>query len=286
MKNAKILLLIFIAPVIIGVLLLTWLFDLPDVLMDMPDVYSTWGKTPAWRLALAVDTQNTAWITHVAKAHPDVLNYREPTDGYTVLIWAVGHEKYRSARALLHCGANPNIRDKMGETALYVAAGYSWVDDDAKKDPKYVKLLLRHGADPNIPYIGFGHNGNSYDAKEAGTTPLMHSIPCGLEKTKALVEGGADLNQKTVNGTTAAVVALTFGALNVTDAGREYAYYLIAVKKAKVTDPYNSVDLLTDPPKVFYPVDDLKDWNPEVGTKGYWMKMQIINEFRRQGVKY
>jgi len=114
-------------------------------------------------------------------------------------------EKYKSAEALLKCGADPNIASTVdGMTPLYLAAGFSWIDNYAKKDPKFVKLLLKYNADPNITY-----GGNAII--EPGTSPLMNSIRCGIEKTKALVEAGAYINYKTKSGTTAAIKALLAG---------------------------------------------------------------------------
>ena len=221
-----------------------------------------WKHTPARHLALAVKQQNTTKIATIAKAHPEVLNDQEQQTGLTLLIWSVGMEKYKSAEALLLYGADPNIaRTHAGETALYVAAGYSWVDRQAKKDPKYVKLLLKYGADPNINYVGVKFTDGSRDITESGTSPLMNSIGCGIEKTKALVEGGADINYKTASGRTAAVKALIVGSLNATDDLREYAYYLIAVKKAKITDPYYRGEQFAGndqyPNDKFYPVDKI-----------------------------
>ena len=90
---------------------------------------------------------------------------------------AVGTEKYKSAETLLQCGADPNIATThSGETALFVAAGFSWVDNLAKTDPKYVKLLLKYGADPNINYKGFKSIGVIHDITPSGTSPLMYSI--------------------------------------------------------------------------------------------------------------
>lgn len=66
-------------------------------------------NTPAWKLALAVKSQRTISITRIAKKNPELLNYQEPKYGATLLLWAVGMGKYRSAKALLKCGADPDI---------------------------------------------------------------------------------------------------------------------------------------------------------------------------------
>lgn len=238
-------------------------------------------NTPAWKLALAVKKQDTKSIERIAKKEPQLLNYQDPKYGATLLLWAVGTERYKSAEALLKCGADPNIAStSVGETPLFVAAGFSWVDNDAKKDPKYVKLLLRYGADPNINFVGSDVPGNR-TATEPGTSPLMNSIRCGIEKTKALVEAGADINYKSKSGRTAATVALTMEAI-------EYAHYLVVEKKAKVTEPYYRRFIVgnDDPNDKFYPVDILRDWVYDLDSEKYKIKMEIVEEFARQGVNY
>ena len=246
--------------------------------------------TPAWKLALAVKKQDTRKIEKLIKADPDLINYQDPKYGATLLLWAVGTERYSSAKTLLKCGADPNIPSKRNgstyaKTPLFLAAGYSWVDSSAKKDPKYVKLLLNYGADPNWSVTA---SENSFT--EAGTTPLMNSILCGIGKTEALVEAGADINHKTESGRTAATIALTRGGPNATLGAMEYAYYLVAQRKAKVNEPYyrrkDAVISSYSLDHKFYPVDILRDWIPELGSKGYQMKMEIIDEFARQGVNY
>lgn len=240
-------------------------------------------KTPVWELALAVRDQKTETIEKLAKNEPQLLNYQEPKYGATLLYWAVGMEKYESAETLLKCGADPNIASAIrhGETPLFVAAEYSWIDNDAKKDPKYVKLLLRYGADPNKNYTGSDGPGTK-TVTEPGTSPLMNSIPCGIEKTKALVEAGADINYKTKSGNTAAREAL------LSDEYPEYAYYLIVQKKAKVSDPYYRRASYgnEDPNEKFFPVNILRNWVYKLDSKEYKMKMEIVEEFARQGVNY
>jgi hypothetical protein len=241
--------------------------------------------TPVWELAVAVKEQNTAAIEKLAKDKPELLNYQDPKYKLTLLLWAVGMEKYNSAEALLQCGADPNIASVRYETyseqtPLSLATRFSWVDNDAKKDPKYVKLLLQYGADPNWIYIGHEHG------MEPGTSILMESIGCGIEKTKALVEAGADINHKTKRGNTAAVQALLAGGPAVER--NAYAHYLIVEKKANVSEPYYRRKSYgnEDPNKKFFPVDILRDWIVAIGSQEYKMKMEIVEEFARQGVNY
>ena len=241
--------------------------------------------TPVWELAKAVNRQRTNKIEKIAKEDPELLNYQATKYGASLLLWAVGMEKYESAEALLESGANPNITSKQyktydEETPLSLAAGFSWVDNSAKEDPKYVRLLLRYGADPNWTYSG-RENGTV-----KGRSILMESIGAGIEKTKALVEAGADINHKNENGRTAAITALSMGGLNVTIERREYAHYLIVEKKANVTDPYSSRFSSVEPNKKFYPVELLRNWICDLESKDYKLKMEIVDEFSRQGVDY
>lgn len=250
-------------------------------------------NTLAWELALAVRGQNTNKIEKIIKNKPALLNYQDPKYGATLLLWAVGTEKYKAAEALLRCGADPDIasNDKTtwgGQTPLFVAAGYSWVDRHAKKDPKYVKLLLSYNADPDLCYSGFNISvGKSMI--EVGRSPLMQSIGCGIEKTKALVEAGADVNYLTKSGDTAAIKALLAG-WNSTLEYLHYAHYLIVEKKAKVNEPYFRGERMTlpgqNPNDKFYPVDILRDWIYPLDSKEYQIKMEIVEEFAWQGVNY
>jgi len=164
--------------------------------------------TPAWELAQAVYSQNTRRIDAIAQKSPEMLDYIDPMYGLTLLIWSVGMERYNSAQALLRNGANPDIiGTHTGGTALFLASEFSWIDTRANKDPRFVELLLHYGADPNINFVGDGRS----NVLEIGTSPLMASIGTGIEKTRALVAGGADINHKTETGWNAVFAALSWG---------------------------------------------------------------------------
>ncbi|MBU5676151.1 ankyrin repeat domain-containing protein [Alkaliphilus sp. MSJ-5] len=243
---------------------------------------SIYKGTPVWKLALAVRDQEVKIIEKIAQDKPELIDYQEPKYGATLLLWAIGMEKYNSAEALLKCGADPNIASTVqGNTPLFIAAGYSWVDKDAKKDPKYVQLLLRYGANPNIAYSGYDDEGNEL-ITEPGTTPLMYSIGSGIEKTIALVEAGADIEYKTESGRTASVFALKHSG------EPEYAYYLIVQRKATISEPYYTrpVNISAYKKKELYPVDLLRRWIFDLGSEKYKLKMEIVDEFSRQGVNY
>ena len=113
-------------------------------------------------------------------------------------------------------------------------------------------------------------------------TPLIRSIGCGIEKTKALVDAGVDINFRTEHiGMTAAIQALRDGGPNRTLEMLEYAHYLIVEKKADVTKPY----LLASGEEVT-PVNLLRNWVYPLGSDRHRLKMEIIEEFARQGVDY
>ena len=239
--------------------------------------------TPIWGLAQAVNRQDTRRIAQIAEEMPELLDYQDPLYGTTLLFWAVGMEKYESTRALLEAGADPDIISIYeGGTALYRAAKFSFIDNDFKKDARFVRLLLEYGADPNLGFVGNARN----NITEIGTTPLMASIGCGIDKTRALIEYGADINFQTESGQTAAMIALRHGGSAASMLGRlEYAHYLIVVHQADITRPRIAQPLHGEA-FYSYPVASLRDWIFPLDSDRHLLKMEIVREFARQGVDY
>jgi hypothetical protein len=237
-------------------------------------------NSPVWKLAGYVKEEDQPKIKAFGETHPELLNYKEPRFGTTLLMWAVSMEKYESVLALLQSGADPNIRSNSGATALFKAVSYSAIDNEQNEDAKYVRLLLKYAANPNIPYLGNKKEGVT-DPIESGTSPLMHAVSRSLEKTKVLVEGGADINYKTETHQTAAIMALMMQKLDA-------AYYLIVEKKASVSDPFYFYEFGSDTiaNKTYRPVDLLRNWIYDLDSEEYKTKMAIVEEFERQGQDY
>ena len=93
--------------------------------------------------------------------------------GRTPLMWAVGRGNLKTLRSLLERGAAVNARDAKGRTALIRAARF---------DPRAVRVLLAHGADPEMKDVD-------------GWTPLMIAVSAReAESVRILLAHGADPN--------------------------------------------------------------------------------------------
>lgn len=239
--------------------------------------------TPVWQLAIALEESKMSRAKEIlADGNKDLVNFQDYEFGTTLLMRAISNDNYQATVFLLENGANPNIISELGSTALFRAISYSWHDVLPDDDPKYVDLLLRHGADPNLPFFP-KYSENSSSIIEYGTSPLMHAVSRGFEKVRLLVNHGAKIDYQTKLGTTAAIQALLLKEVEV-------AHYLIVDKKAKVTKPYYYYYIKDkyqiNYNKKHYPISLLEDWLIDLNSEEHKMKMEIIEEFNRQGQNY
>ena len=134
-------------------------------------------------------------IRLVFSRNPD-LNLPSPVE--TVLMYAACLREKDYMAMLLQHGADPNIQDKNGTTALISALGC------AKKDDDYVaaiKILHEYKADINTP-------------NHAGETGLMlAAYHCGPATVKKLLDLGAHINARDSDGESALFKAVR-GELN------------------------------------------------------------------------
>jgi len=110
---------------------------------------------------------------------------REAVQGHP-LHFALAHGLPNVAVALLEAGADPNSRNRTGQTALIVAANKGYTD--------VVRALLAHGADPNTASRSDGetplHNGPN---GPGGHYPGFGRVPKALQPAirEMLIKAGA-----------------------------------------------------------------------------------------------
>lgn len=166
---------------------------------------SRYGITP---LALAAQNGSAEVIELLAKAGADV--NAVSLDGQTPLMIAARTGSAPAIKALVGRGATVKVKDAwMEETPLSWAA--------AENHAQAVTALLELGADPNarskvlsFPEFRWVTSGMVSTAlPRGGWTPLMHAARQGsIDGARALADGGADLNLKDPDGTTALVLAI------------------------------------------------------------------------------
>jgi uncharacterized protein len=140
-------------------------------------------------------TFNKEWFTLPLEKTGD-----RPTTSYKITA------KSKCLSLLLKYGADPNVRDRQGRTALDIAILWCLTDT--------VKLLLLNGADPNLP------------AKN-GKTPLMKAAILGLRDARPmqhklqimmhLLDSGAEIDAQTPEGKTALMYAVGNSRLEVVE---------------------------------------------------------------------
>ena len=131
-----------------------------------------------------------------------MVNARDKS-GMSVLEQAASSNNIEVVRLLLAKGADVNIVDECGYTALLNAAG------NGDRNAPLVKLLLEHGARVNVK------SGDTAEIVKNGPIALGHLTPLqaaagqgNYEAVEALVKAGADLNTKDVRNATPLVFAV------------------------------------------------------------------------------
>jgi ankyrin repeat protein len=128
-------------------------------------------------LADAVRRQDKQAVQALLKKKADV-NATQP-DGATALHWAVYAEDAETTALLIGAGANVNVRNNYGVSPLSLAA--------KQANPNILGQLMKAGADPNdkINYIN------------ADETPLMHAARAGnVDAVNMLIFAGAQINAR------------------------------------------------------------------------------------------
>lgn len=157
-----------------------------------------WKGTPAWKLAKAVESNDTSEVNRILGKGQLSIDYREPTYGESLLCWAVLSNEIEMVRFLLSKGANPNLHDHFnGESPITLSCDYG-------VDIEILSLLLEYGGNPN----DHATEQDSITYMLSDRTPLYCASGSSLEKTKMLIEAGGDVNMALVKGKTPLYQAL------------------------------------------------------------------------------
>jgi len=170
------------------------------------------------------------------------VNLATKVKNITGLAFAIRLHKYEVAERLLDMGANPNITDEIGTTALHEACGENVPGEMIRK-------LLAHGA--NVSTF------NTY-----GVSPIVTSVHnCNIEIVKILLDAGADINAKVQDGSTLLILAC---CLN------DYAIVKLLLERGADINAQNRQGmnaLLVASHKGFYPIVKLLlDYSPDLSA--------------------
>jgi len=136
------------------------------------------GSTPLMYAALYGDATAVRLLLE-SGANPNIRN----DAGATALMWAV--EDPEKTRLLFEKGADANARSDDGRTPLMIAAGQYGA-------APVVKLLLDHGANPSVKFLAGG---------SSGVSPLAEAAGAGDEAAmRLLIEHGASVKDAGLQG--------------------------------------------------------------------------------------
>lgn len=225
--------------------------------------------SPVWDIALAIRDNDTANVKKLLDGKPkSFLDYREKYFGQSLLNWAVYRDNYNSAKILAELGANPNLKSNYSTSAIIHAAD--------KDEPTYLKLLLKHGADPNAIA--------DIDKPQDLRTPLIAASFKSLENVKLLIEAGANPNyiHRTKRG--------NIGGENIQSA-LIYAFRgdKIAIVKYLLIDVGVDFDYIfntTIEGKPITILTYLRDMPFPLESEEYKMKMDVVNYLKSKGMDY
>lgn len=217
-------------------------------------------------LARAVANEDIDEIEKTVGERPALVDYQEPRFGQTMLIWSILNDRYKSAEKLLQLGADPNLQNKDGLSALMYAA--EWHIEEWRGDPKYLRLVLKYGGDPNAI-------ADSQTPPARLGTPLIAAVnSLNLENVRILVEAGADVDYR--EGCTSALsAAFNLGQVDM-------VRYFIIDTKADVraggcrTLGGDNISVLTYLREMAYPLD----------SRDYRVKMEVVRYLKARGFDY
>ena len=236
--------------------------------------YRLFQKTPAFELAKAVCSNDIDQVEYLVKIKKQNINFQEPKFGQSLLIMTVVNKQYGMCEKLLQLGANPNLHDYYQGTPAIVDAAH--IGSLFFDDTKFLRLLLKYGANPSDKENGKLDEGNSIRY-----TPLIVSSGSkyqAFEKVKLLVEAGADINYKDEFNCFALKRAIMLDNMEV-------AYYLL-LHGADYRGVFIDRTKYDKNGKKLYIQDLLEEHRYNNGTENQEYRLKIIEFLKAKGVKF
>ncbi|MGX7688114.1 ankyrin repeat domain-containing protein [Flectobacillus roseus] len=135
--------------------------------------YRLFQDTKAWELTKKIREDDIENIVSIIKKDTSLLNFQEETRGTTLLMISILHRQTEIVKLLLEAGANPNLYDKNGTSAIIMACR------DKELNATIIQDLLNNGANVNDMEIGKRREGNTtrdfplITASRSGNLPLV-----------------------------------------------------------------------------------------------------------------
>lgn len=241
--------------------------------------FRLYQNTPAWILAKATEKEDTDGIRDEIGKNKSLLSFREPKFGQTMLQLAVKTEKYKSVETLLDLGADPNMQDKYDGSSPMMESAKIYNETTGGPDSRYLKLLLKHGGDPNAEEKTPRRIGNG-----SRNTPLLNACSSGvLEYVKILVDAGANVNYANKFGENIVYRAISSRnpdiVIYLLEKGADFRGPMAVFGPANLGGIYMKS-------RSVYISDALRGWLFPLGSVKYQKKMQIVDFLKKQGIDY
>lgn len=231
--------------------------------------YRLFYDTPAWPLAEAVEKVNTSRIEKEVLVNGINVDYQEPRSGNTLLMMSVQNSNLKAVYKLLSLDANPNLKNNYRGTSAMIYAA----END---DPKYLEILLRYGGDPNALETEPVKE-NERGRTNAINTASSYGYIRNLEKTRLLVEAGADINYSSDSSAHTDVPL----ALALIHQNMDVVLYLL-----ENGADYQKVMIKDVNGRNIFILETLRKRIFDLDSKDYQYKMKIIEFLKTKGLDY
>jgi ankyrin repeat protein len=239
-------------------------------------------NSPVAALARAVFDDNGKTIDEMLSDKSIDVDYPEPVNGNTLLMYAIVYNKRNAIKALLDHRANPNKSDKMSRSsAMSIAVENTGVSGLSERcDTTVIDMLIEHGGNVNYKQKFQDEADSAFiDQSERYLLDLAAEQGC-TNVVKLLVERGANINARLGQiGNTAIFAAASQDNL-------EIVKYLVIEKKANVPDVFFTRPASGNVPEEKLTLSEfLLEANYEKGSHEEKLRSEILQYLTANGKK-